>query len=168
MWKRLKSMYHKKVSVFNRITFWRWFFDIFSKQCLLLKTDYKVGFGGVNGLQKDRMDKSSVGWDHVEKVDKHSSQIGKDEILEVIVEYTNHARTVFENRLKCLVWIYQPKNISFLLPWLFEFLRLKNYLMLIFQHCYNFLGNKDENWTKICTKFMYISVLKMTFFSTEH
>ena len=53
---------------------------MFSKKTFL-KTDYKVGFGGVNGLQKDRMDKSSVGWDHVEKVDKHSSQIGKDEIL---------------------------------------------------------------------------------------
>ena len=75
---------------------------MFSKKTFL-KTDYKVGFGGVNGLQKDRMDKSSVGWDHVEKVDKHSSQIGKDKILEVIVEYTNHARTVFENLQKCLV-----------------------------------------------------------------
>ena len=52
---------------------------MFSKKTFL-KTDYKVGFGGVNGLQKDRMDKSSVGWEHFEQTAKHSSQIGKDEI----------------------------------------------------------------------------------------
>ena len=36
--------------------------------------DYKTGFGGKYGVQTDRMDKSSVGWDHVEKVEKHVSQ----------------------------------------------------------------------------------------------
>ena len=93
---------------------------------MLLKTDYKVGFGGVNGLQKDRMDKSSVGWDHVEKVDKHSSQIGKDEILEVIVEYTNHART------QCLKIC---KNVSF------EFTSQK-ILVLCFHDYLNFCAKK--------------------------
>ena len=39
--------------------------------------DYKTGFGGKYGVQTDRMDKSSVGWDHVEKVEKHVSQKGK-------------------------------------------------------------------------------------------
>ena len=39
--------------------------------------DYKTGFGGQFGVQKDRVDKSSVGWEHFEKTPKHSSQIGK-------------------------------------------------------------------------------------------
>ena len=29
------------------------------------------------GVQSDRVDKSAVGWEHVEKVDKHNSQKGK-------------------------------------------------------------------------------------------
>lgn len=37
--------------------------------------DYSVGFGGKFGVQKDRVDKSALGWDHHEKVEKHSSQI---------------------------------------------------------------------------------------------
>jgi hypothetical protein len=28
-------------------------------------------------VQVDRQDKSAVGWDHVEKLEKHESQIGK-------------------------------------------------------------------------------------------
>ena len=39
--------------------------------------DYKDGFGGAFGVQKDRVDKSAVGWEHHEKVDKHESQTGK-------------------------------------------------------------------------------------------
>ena len=39
-------------------------------------SDYKTGFGGQFGVQKDRVDKSAVGWDHVEKVEKHDSQKG--------------------------------------------------------------------------------------------
>ena len=38
--------------------------------------DYKSGFGGKFGVQADRVDKSAVGWDHVEKVEKHVSQKG--------------------------------------------------------------------------------------------
>lgn len=38
--------------------------------------DYSSGFGGKYGVQKDRVDKSAVGWDHVEKIDKHESQKG--------------------------------------------------------------------------------------------
>ena len=38
--------------------------------------DYKTGFGGSFGVQKDRVDKSAVGWEHHEKVDKHESQKG--------------------------------------------------------------------------------------------
>ena len=38
--------------------------------------DYKDGFGGSFGVQKDRVDKSAVGWEHHEKVDKHESQTG--------------------------------------------------------------------------------------------
>ena len=47
----------------------------------VLKTDYKTGFGGSFGVQKDRVDKSAVGWEHHEKVDKHESQKGLAKIL---------------------------------------------------------------------------------------
>ena len=43
----------------------------------LLLTDYKTGFGGQYGVQNDRQDKSAVGWDHQEKLQKHESQKGK-------------------------------------------------------------------------------------------
>ena len=39
--------------------------------------DYKDGFGGKFGVQEDRQDKSAVGWDYQEKVDKHESQKGE-------------------------------------------------------------------------------------------
>lgn len=39
-----------------------------------------TGFGGKFGVQKDRQDKSAVGWDHIEKVEKHESQKGKKNI----------------------------------------------------------------------------------------
>ena len=40
-------------------------------------TDYKTGFGGKFGVQTDRVDKSALGWEHHEKVEKHESQKGK-------------------------------------------------------------------------------------------
>ena len=40
-------------------------------------TDAAKGFGGKFGVQKDRVDKSAVGWDHHEKVEKHASQKGR-------------------------------------------------------------------------------------------
>ena len=40
-------------------------------------TDYKDGFGGSFGVQKDRVDKSAVGWEHHEQVVKHESQTGR-------------------------------------------------------------------------------------------
>lgn len=43
----------------------------------LYDTDYKDGFGGKYGIQNDRQDKSAVGWDHQETVQKHESQKGK-------------------------------------------------------------------------------------------
>ena len=39
-------------------------------------SDYKTGFGGQFGVQKDRVDRSAVGWEHIEKVPKHASQKG--------------------------------------------------------------------------------------------
>lgn len=36
--------------------------------------DYVVGFGGKFGVQKDRQDKSAVGYDHTEEIPKHHSQ----------------------------------------------------------------------------------------------
>lgn len=38
--------------------------------------DHSKGFGGKFGVQKDRVDKSAVGWDHHESLQKHESQIG--------------------------------------------------------------------------------------------
>ena len=42
---------------------------------VLPPSDYKVGFGGKFGVQTDRQDKSAAGWDHIEKVEKHESQV---------------------------------------------------------------------------------------------
>ena len=42
--------------------------------CVL--SDYKEGFGGKFGVQKDRQDKSAVGWDHLEAKQQHDSQKG--------------------------------------------------------------------------------------------
>ena len=42
--------------------------------------DYATGFGGKYGVQGVK-DKSAVGWDHVEKVDKHDSQKGMNIFL---------------------------------------------------------------------------------------
>ena len=42
----------------------------------LIHSDYKSGFGGSFGVQNDRQDKSAVGWEHIEKVEKHESQKG--------------------------------------------------------------------------------------------
>ena len=38
--------------------------------------DYKAGFGGKYGVQEDRVDKSAMGWEHIESVEKHESQKG--------------------------------------------------------------------------------------------
>ena len=43
----------------------------------LCPPDYKDGFGGKFGVQTDRQDKSALGWDHIEKVNKHESQKGE-------------------------------------------------------------------------------------------
>lgn len=47
-------------------------FDIFAG----LGSDYAKGFGGKYGVQTDRQDRSAVGWDHIEKTEKHASQKG--------------------------------------------------------------------------------------------
>jgi len=41
-----------------------------------LGSDYAKGFGGKYGIQTDRQDRSAVGWDHIEKTEKHASQKG--------------------------------------------------------------------------------------------
>ena len=41
-----------------------------------MTADYAKGFGGKFGVQKDRVDKSALGWDYQEKVEKHESQKG--------------------------------------------------------------------------------------------
>lgn len=39
------------------------------------------GYGGKFGVEKDRMDKSAVGHDYLEKVEKHTSQKGKSSLV---------------------------------------------------------------------------------------
>ena len=36
--------------------------------------DYKTGFGGEFGVQSDRVDKSALGWEHRDELNKHESQ----------------------------------------------------------------------------------------------
>ena len=73
-WRKWTNMTHKKVK--NQIVLIRTV--LVSVPCFFsIALDYKTGFGGKFGVQNDRMDKSSVGWDHVEKVEKHVSQKGK-------------------------------------------------------------------------------------------
>ena len=43
----------------------------------LVYKDYSKGFGGKYGVQKENMDKSAVGWEYQEKLEKHESQKGK-------------------------------------------------------------------------------------------
>lgn len=47
---------------------------LYKLNCFL--SDYSKGFGGKFGIQTDRVDKSAVGFDHLEKVPKHESQRG--------------------------------------------------------------------------------------------
>lgn len=48
----------------------------FLQEFSFFNLDYSLGFGGKFGVQKDRQDKSAVGWEHREKVAKHDSQKG--------------------------------------------------------------------------------------------
>lgn len=43
---------------------------------LTVNVDYSTGFGGKYGVQTDRKDKSALGWEHQEKLEKHESQKG--------------------------------------------------------------------------------------------
>jgi hypothetical protein len=52
------------------------FFDELINCQICEPTDHSTGFGGKFGVQKDRVDKSAVGWEHHEKVEKHESQKG--------------------------------------------------------------------------------------------
>lgn len=45
--------------------------------------DYSAGFGGKFGVQRDRQDKSALGWDHQEEVQPHASQTGIPMLPEV-------------------------------------------------------------------------------------
>ena len=67
----LKDQLHKSIFLVN-ILFSRlenkWYIIIFCSP------DYKTGFGGQYGVQSDRVDKSAVGWEHHEELQKHESQ----------------------------------------------------------------------------------------------
>ena len=49
----------------------------FHWSCLI---DYKTGFGGKFGVGVQN-DKSALGWEHHEKVDKHESQKGEQFVI---------------------------------------------------------------------------------------
>lgn len=51
-------------------------------------SDYSAGFGGKYGVQKDRKDKSAVGWEYQEKVEKHESQKGVYDLF--IIQLNGH------------------------------------------------------------------------------
>lgn len=53
-----------------------WICCMFSWISLTVNVDYSTGFGGKYGVQTDRKDKSAVGWEHQEKLEKHESQQG--------------------------------------------------------------------------------------------
>ena len=67
----LKDQLHKSIFLVN-ILFSslenKWYIIIFCSP------DYKTGFGGQYGVQSDRVDKSAVGWEHHEELQKHESQ----------------------------------------------------------------------------------------------
>lgn len=46
-----------------------------------------MGFGGKFGVQSDRQDKSAVGWDNVEVVEKHQSQVDHSKVSFYIYIY---------------------------------------------------------------------------------
>ena len=69
------NMSNNQIKCFNKSTYFIIFFIITCYELLL--SDYKTGFGGQYGVQNDRQDKSAVGWDHQEKLQKHESQKGK-------------------------------------------------------------------------------------------
>ncbi|NXA34391.1 SRC8 protein, partial [Eudromia elegans] len=48
--------------------------NIYKQKSLLLSLDYSKGFGGKYGLDKDKVDKSAVGFDYQGKTEKHESQ----------------------------------------------------------------------------------------------
>ena len=50
-------------------------------------TDYSKGFGGKYGVEKDRVDKTAVGWDHQEKVEKHESQKGRGFLTTIFKQF---------------------------------------------------------------------------------
>lgn len=57
-------------------------FDYYTHQIMTINisvfdfVDYSKGFGGKYGVQTDRVDKSALGYEHHEQVDKHESQKG--------------------------------------------------------------------------------------------
>ena len=72
-------------------------------------TDYSQGFGGKFGVQSDRQDKSAAGWDHIEKVDKHESQKGKNKkYLLSVAGFECYCQNVYSfviNR-KCRIYLF--------------------------------------------------------------
>lgn len=58
-------------------------FETFLISCDLIRlfSDYVVGFGGKFGIQKDRQDKSALGYDSVDENAKHGSQIDQKKVI---------------------------------------------------------------------------------------
>lgn len=82
----------------------------------IFPTDYSQGFGGKFGVQKDRQDKTAAGWDHIEKVEKHESQVDHSKVrLCASLEYGDFIQTFGKhlswwelNIIEMMVIIEQP------------------------------------------------------------
>jgi hypothetical protein len=59
-------------------------------------SDHSKGFGGKFGVQEDRKDKSAVGWEHHENLQKHESQTGTF----VWVDYVHTVHCIY-SVIKC-------------------------------------------------------------------
>ena len=71
----------------------------------MLLSDYKTGFGGQYGVQNDRQDKSAVGWDHQEKLQKHESQKGEWQLNWILGKNElNKGKTVHLSWSFIIVW----------------------------------------------------------------
>ncbi len=93
--------------------------------CLFLSflTDYSHGFGGKFGVQKDRQDKTAAGWDHIEKVEKHESQVDHSKVSPFYLSiYSSDATPCLEMFPKGVAIAEQPPPfpIQTLLPFLIQ------------------------------------------------
>lgn len=67
--------------------------------------DYSVGFGGKFGIQRDRQDKSALGWDHQEEMQPHESQTGRAMLLSFLGAHTENQWLIFDGDPAAEHWV---------------------------------------------------------------